>query len=173
MSGLRGKVVIVDFWTYSCINCQRTLPHVEAWYKRYAPYGLESRWRAHAGICVRTRREQREGAVQVTRVKYPVAIDDDYGTWHAYHNNYWPAEYLIDATGIVRHVDYGEGSYSLTETAHSNASPRANPGIKLPPPTSVPKSHADGGDQSRELRWLRLRTDLLGFIDRTALERRH
>jgi cytochrome c biogenesis protein CcdA/thiol-disulfide isomerase/thioredoxin len=138
IAGLRGKVVIVDFWTYSCINCQRTLPHVEAWYKRYAPYGLVI-------VGVHTPEFAFEHVVSNVKaqakslgVKYPVAIDDAYGTWHAYHNNYWPAEYLVDATGIVRHVDYGEGSYSLTESLIRKLLLDANPGIKLPPPTTVP-----------------------------------
>jgi cytochrome c biogenesis protein CcdA/thiol-disulfide isomerase/thioredoxin len=138
MSSLRGKVVIVDFWTYSCINCQRTLPHVEAWYKRYAPYGLEI-------VGVHTPEFAFEHVVSNVKaqskslgVKYPIAIDDDYGTWTAYHNNYWPAEYLIDASGVVRHVDYGEGNYSLTEKLIRTLLLEANPGIKLPPPTSVP-----------------------------------
>jgi cytochrome c biogenesis protein CcdA/thiol-disulfide isomerase/thioredoxin len=138
MSGLRGKVVIVDFWTYSCINCRRSLPHVEAWYQRYAPYGLEI-------VGVHTPEFAFEHVVSNVKaqskslgVKYPVAVDDDYGTWHAYHNNYWPAEYLIDASGVVRHVDYGEGSYSLTESLIRKLLIQANPGIKLPPPTSVP-----------------------------------
>ena len=138
IAGLRGKVVIIDFWTYSCINCQRTLPHVEAWYKRYAPYGLEI-------VGVHTPEFAFEHVVSNVKaqsktlgVKYPIAVDDDYGTWHAYHNNYWPAEYLIDATGVVRHVDYGEGSYSLTESLIRKLLLQANPGIKLPPPTTVP-----------------------------------
>jgi len=138
MKGLRGKVVIVDFWTYSCINCQRSLPHVEAWYKRYAAYGLEI-------VGVHTPEFAFEHVVsnvktqaQALGVKYPIAVDNDYGTWNAYDNEYWPAEYLIDAQGVVRHVDFGEGNYALTETLIRKLLVAAHPGLKLPPPTSVP-----------------------------------
>jgi cytochrome c biogenesis protein CcdA/thiol-disulfide isomerase/thioredoxin len=138
MKGLRGKVVIVDFWTYSCINCQRSLPHVEAWYKRYAPYGLEI-------VGVHTPEFAFEHVVSNIKaqaktlgVKYPIAVDNNYGTWNAYDNEYWPAEYLIDAQGVVRHVDFGEGNYALTESLIRQLLVAARPGLKLPPPTSVP-----------------------------------
>jgi cytochrome c biogenesis protein CcdA/thiol-disulfide isomerase/thioredoxin len=137
MKGLRGKVVIVDFWTYSCINCQRSLPHVEAWYKRYAPYGLEI-------VGVHTPEFAFEHVVsnvkaqaKVLGVKYPIAVDNNYGTWNAYDNEYWPAEYLIDAQGVVRHVDFGEGNYALTETLIRKLLVAGHPGLKLPPTTSV------------------------------------
>jgi len=137
MKGLRGKVVIVDFWTYSCINCQRSLPHVEAWYKRYAPYGLEI-------VGVHTPEFAFEHVVSNVKaqamtlgVKYPIAVDNNYGTWNAYDNEYWPAEYLIDAQGVVRHVDFGEGNYALTETLIRKLLVAGHPGLKLPPPTSV------------------------------------
>jgi cytochrome c biogenesis protein CcdA/thiol-disulfide isomerase/thioredoxin len=138
MKGLRGKVVIVDFWTYSCINCQRSLPHVEAWYKRYAPYGLEI-------VGVQTPEFAFEHVIsnviaqaKTLGVKYPIAVDNNYGTWNAYDNEYWPAEYLIDAKGVVRHVDFGEGNYGLTESLIRQLLVAAHPGLKLPPPTSVP-----------------------------------
>jgi cytochrome c biogenesis protein CcdA/thiol-disulfide isomerase/thioredoxin len=137
IGGLRGKVVIVDFWTYSCINCQRSLPHVEAWYKRYEPYGL-------VVVGVHTPEFAFEHIVSNVKseskslgVKYPVAVDDNYGTWNAYSNEYWPAEYLIDAAGVVRHVDFGEGNYTLTESLIRKLLVDANPDVKLPPPTSV------------------------------------
>ena len=138
LKGLRGKVVLVDFWTYSCINCQRSLPHVEAWYQRYAPYGLEI-------VGVHTPEFAFEHVVSNVRaqaktlgVKYPIAVDNNYGTWNAYDNEYWPAEYLVDAKGVVRHVDFGEGNYSLTESLIRQLLVAAHPGLKLPPPTSVP-----------------------------------
>jgi cytochrome c biogenesis protein CcdA/thiol-disulfide isomerase/thioredoxin len=114
---LHGKVVLVDFWTYSCINCLRTLPYLEAWYRTYAKDGFvivgvhtpEFAFE-HEVSNVRT-------AIKEYGVKYPVAIDDDYGTWNAYGNEYWPAEYLIDANGHVREAKFGEGDYSKTENA--------------------------------------------------------
>jgi cytochrome c biogenesis protein CcdA/thiol-disulfide isomerase/thioredoxin len=138
MKALRGKVVLVDFWTYSCINCQRSLPHVEAWYQRYGAYGLEI-------VGVHTPEFAFEHVVSNVKaqaktlgVKYPIAVDDNYATWNAYSNEYWPADYLIDAKGVVRHVEFGEGNYSLTESLIRRLLVAADPSVKLPPPTSVP-----------------------------------
>ncbi len=138
MKGLRGKVVLVDFWTYSCINCQRTLPHVEAWYNRYKDDGL-------VVVGVHTPEFGFEHVVSNVRaqskslgVDYPVAVDDNYGTWNAYNNEYWPADYLIDANGVVRHDEFGEGDYSLTENLIRQLLVAAHPGLKLPPRTSEP-----------------------------------
>ena len=108
--------MLVDFWTYSCINCLRTLPHLKAWDARYRKDGLvivgvhtpEFAFE-HVPSNVRT-------AVKNLGVRYPVALDNKYGTWTAYHNEYWPAEYLIDRTGRVRHTHFGEGQYSQTES---------------------------------------------------------
>jgi thiol-disulfide isomerase/thioredoxin len=138
IAGLKGRVVLVDFWTYSCINCQRSLPHVEAWNAAYARDGLTV-------VGVHTPEFAFEHVVSNVRqsaaqlgVHYPVAIDDNYGTWNAYQNNYWPAEYLIDASGHVRHVDFGEGEYSQTETFIRQLLVAAHPTVSLPPRTDVP-----------------------------------
>jgi cytochrome c biogenesis protein CcdA/thiol-disulfide isomerase/thioredoxin len=138
MAGLRGKVVLVDFWTYSCINCQRTLPHVEAWYSRYAKDGF-------VVVGVHTPEFAFEHVVSnviaqsaALGVHYPVAVDDNYATWNAYDNEYWPADYLIDAQGNVRHVAFGEGDYSTTEKLIRTLLADAHPGLALPPPTNVP-----------------------------------
>jgi cytochrome c biogenesis protein CcdA/thiol-disulfide isomerase/thioredoxin len=115
MDALRGKVVLVDFWTYSCINCLRTLPYIEKWDERYRSKGLVI-------VGVHTPEFQFEhdlgnvrAAVKRLGVRYPVALDNDYGTWDAYGNKYWPADYLIDQTGRVRHIHFGEGDYDETE----------------------------------------------------------
>ena len=138
IAGLRGRVVLLDFWTYSCINCQRTLPHVEAWNRAYSDHGLTV-------IGVHTPEFAFEhvpsnvvAAARQLGVHYPVAIDDDYATWDAYENAYWPAEYLIDATGHLRHVDFGEGSYSVTEALIRQLLVAADPAGHLPPPTDIP-----------------------------------
>jgi cytochrome c biogenesis protein CcdA/thiol-disulfide isomerase/thioredoxin len=138
LNGLRGKVVLVDFWTYSCINCERTLPHVEAWYNRYKNDGL-------VVVGVHTPEFAFEHVVSNVKaeskalgVDYPVAVDDNYGTWDAYNNEYWPADYLIDANGVVRHDEFGEGNYSLTESLIRKLLVDAHPGLKLPPRTNVP-----------------------------------
>jgi cytochrome c biogenesis protein CcdA/thiol-disulfide isomerase/thioredoxin len=114
---LRGKVVLVDFWTYSCINCLRTLPYLESWYRTYAKDGFVI-------VGVHTPEFAFEHDVSNVRqatheygVRYPVAIDNAYGTWNAYGNQYWPAEYLLDARGHVREAKFGEGEYSKTEDA--------------------------------------------------------
>jgi thiol-disulfide isomerase/thioredoxin len=144
VSALRGKVVLVDFWTYSCINCQRTLPHVEAWYSRYARDGF-------VVVGVHTPEFAFEHVVSNVRaqaaafgVRYPVAVDDNYGTWTAYSNEYWPADYLIDAHGDVRHVHFGEGDYANTELLIRQLLHAARPGTPLPPPTSVPDKTPTG-----------------------------
>jgi thiol-disulfide isomerase/thioredoxin len=117
LSGLRGHVVLVDFWTYTCINCIRTLPFLKGLYATYHRYGLEI-------VGVETPEftfEQDAGnvqqAVQSDGIRYPVAQDNRYGTWNAYQNQYWPAEYLIDAQGKVRHTQFGEGEYKQSEAA--------------------------------------------------------
>jgi cytochrome c biogenesis protein CcdA/thiol-disulfide isomerase/thioredoxin len=137
IAGLRGRVVLVDFWTYSCINCQRSLPHVEAWSRTYGADGLTV-------IGVHTPEFAFEHVVSnVTqaarqlRVSYPVAVDNNYATWNAYENEYWPAEYLIDATGHVRHVDFGEGQYDQTETFIRQLLVAAHPTVVLPKRTDV------------------------------------
>jgi thiol-disulfide isomerase/thioredoxin len=129
---------VVDFWTYTCINCQRALPHVEAWYSRYAKDGL-------VVVGVETPEFAFEHVVSNVAaaagqlgVHYPIAVDDDYGTWNAYNNEYWPADYLIDARGDVRHVSFGEGAYGQTEGFIRQLLMQAHPGVALPPPTSVP-----------------------------------
>jgi cytochrome c biogenesis protein CcdA/thiol-disulfide isomerase/thioredoxin len=141
---LRGKVVLVDFWTYSCINCQRTLPHVEAWYKRYAKYGLVVVGVSTPEFAFEHVVSNVKTAAAQLGVHYPVAIDDNYGTWDAYDNEYWPAEYLVDSTGVVRHVHFGEGEYPVTEGLIRQLLMAAHPGIKLPPPTSVPDKTPTG-----------------------------
>src|SRR5262249_6100242 len=112
---LSGKVVLVDFWTYTCINWLRTLPYVRAWAGRYAPHGLvvigvhtpEFEFEHDAGNVRR--------AVKDMRVSYPVAIDNDYAGWSAFDNHYWPALYFVDAQGHIRHHQFGEGEDERSE----------------------------------------------------------
>jgi cytochrome c biogenesis protein CcdA/thiol-disulfide isomerase/thioredoxin len=137
LKGLSGHVVLVDFWTYSCINCQRSLPHVEAWYKRYHKYGLDVVGVQAPEFAFEHVISNVKSAAKNLGVYYPIAVDNNLATWSAYNNEYWPAEYLIDAKGVVRHVDYGEGNYNVTETLIRSLLTTANPSQKLPPPTSV------------------------------------
>ena len=117
LASLRGKVVLVDFWTYSCINCLRTLPHLEAWYAAYHRDGFEIIGVHTPEFAFEHVASNVGAAVKRLGIKYPVVQDNDYATWDAYSNEYWPAEYLIDREGHLRHLDFGEGSYAQTEAA--------------------------------------------------------
>jgi len=137
IKSLRGKVVLVDFWTYSCINCQRALPHVEAWYNRYKSDGLVVVGVSTPEFGFEHVVSNVKAAAKSLGVDYPVDVDDKYGTWDAYNNEYWPADYLVDAKGVVRHVEFGEGDYGLNERLIRTLLKAAHPGITLPPPTNV------------------------------------
>jgi cytochrome c biogenesis protein CcdA/thiol-disulfide isomerase/thioredoxin len=115
MAGLRGKVVLIDFWTYSCVNCLRTLPHLKAWYAIYAPKGLVIVGVHSPEFAFEHVPSNVRSAVRRLGVRYPVALDNDFGTWDVYGNQYWPAEYLIDKQGHIRHTHFGEGEYDTTE----------------------------------------------------------
>jgi cytochrome c biogenesis protein CcdA/thiol-disulfide isomerase/thioredoxin len=117
LAALRGRVVLIDFWTYTCINCIRTLPYLKAWDARYRKAGLtivgvhspEFSFEKDAGNV--------RNAIRSFGIRYPVVQDNDLATWQAWGNQYWPAEYLIDAKGRVRHVHFGEGEYAQSEAA--------------------------------------------------------
>ncbi len=115
LADLRGKVVLVDFWTYSCINCLRTLPHVEAWDRLYRKAGLVIVGVHTPEFAFEAVPSNVRGAVKRLGVRYPVALDPHYGTWDAWGNQYWPAKYLIDRRGHVRYAHFGEGDYDTTE----------------------------------------------------------
>lgn len=117
LEALRGRVVLVDFWTYTCINCLRTLPYLEAWDKRYRPEGLRIVGVHSPEFPFEKNAENVASAIEREGIRYPVAQDNDMATWDAWGNQYWPAEYLIDAKGQVRHVHFGEGEYDKTEAA--------------------------------------------------------
>jgi cytochrome c biogenesis protein CcdA/thiol-disulfide isomerase/thioredoxin len=112
---LHGKVVLVDFWTYSCINCLRTLPHLKAWYAAYHKRGLEIVGVHTPEFAFEHVPSNVRKAVRDLGVRYPVAIDNSAATWKAYHNSAWPTEYLIDRSGRIREVSEGEGRYDDTE----------------------------------------------------------
>lgn len=117
MSGLRGKVVLVDFWTYSCINCLRTLPYVTKWHERYKDQGLVVIGVHTPEFAFERRTTNVQTAMKRFGIRYPVAQDNQYATWKAYENRYWPAAYLIDRTGRIVLKHFGEGHYDEMESA--------------------------------------------------------
>ncbi len=117
LQALHGKVVLVDFWTYSCINCVRTLPHLTTWYERYKNDGLVIVGVHTPEFAFERETENVQNAIKQFNIMYPVAQDNDYKTWSNYQNHYWPAEYLIDANGHIRRTHFGEGSYDYMEEA--------------------------------------------------------
>jgi cytochrome c biogenesis protein CcdA/thiol-disulfide isomerase/thioredoxin len=136
-ASLKGKVVLIDFWAYSCINCQRAIAHVEAWYARYKSDGLvvigvhtpEYAFEHVAGNVA-------AGAKRLG-ITYPVALDNDYTTWDNFSNQSWPADYLVDSTGVVRYASIGEGEYSKAEGFIRQLLSAAKPGVVLPAATEV------------------------------------
>ena len=114
--GLRGKVVLVDFWTYSCINCLRTLPHLKAWDHAYRRAGLAIVGIHSPEFAFERVPDNVRSAVRRLGLRYPVGLDNDFATWRAYRNDYWPSKYLIDRSGRIRYEHYGEGAYGETES---------------------------------------------------------
>jgi cytochrome c biogenesis protein CcdA/thiol-disulfide isomerase/thioredoxin len=117
LASLRGHVVLVDFWTYTCINCIRTLPFLKGLYATYHRYGLEIVGVETPEFTFEQEAGNVEQAIHSDGLRYPVVQDNRYGTWNAYQNQYWPAEYLIGAHGQVRHTQFGEGDYKQDEAA--------------------------------------------------------
>ena len=115
IKSLKGKVVLIDFWTYSCINCIHTLPHVEGWYKKYQAQGLVVLGIHAPEFSFEHVPANVTKAVKDRGITYPVGLDNDFATWHAYDNQYWPAEYFIDRDGKLRHYHFGEGEYDQSE----------------------------------------------------------
>lgn len=115
MSSLKGKVVLVDFWTYTCINCIRTLPALTSWHTKYKDKGLVIVGIHTPEFAFERSKENVEEAIRMYGIAYPVLQDNTYENWNAYGNRYWPAKYLIDATGRIRYTHFGEGAYVETE----------------------------------------------------------
>ena len=126
-------MVLVDFWTYSCVNCIRTLPYLKQWYARYHRDGLVIVGVHTPEFAFEHVIGNVEQAVSEHGIRYPVAVDDGYGTWNAWANQYWPADYLIDRNGDVRDAHFGEGGYGQTEARHPHAAGRAGHGGAVAP----------------------------------------
>jgi cytochrome c biogenesis protein CcdA/thiol-disulfide isomerase/thioredoxin len=136
LAGLRGHVVLVDFWTYTCINCIRTLPFLKGLYATYHKDGLEVVGVETPEFTFEQVASNVQQAINSDGLRYPVVQDNRYGTWNAYQNQYWPAEYLIDSTGEVRHTQFGEGDYKQDEAAVRELLYEAG-ARNLPPPMSA------------------------------------
>ncbi|MFB6829708.1 cytochrome c biogenesis protein DipZ [Streptomyces hydrogenans] len=138
LADLRGRVVLIDFWTYSCINCRRSIPHIKDWDRAYRDKGLTvigvhspefAFEKSAANVADQTRK---------LGITYPVALDNELDTWDNYRNRFWPAKYLIDADGTVRYFGFGEGRYAQTESLVRDLLRQADPAVVLPPPTDQP-----------------------------------
>ena len=117
LAGARGedRVVLLEFWTYCCYNCQNVQPHMNAWHERYVDDGLLVVGVHTPEFGFEKEYANVEAAVEEAGIEYPVVLDNDQATWDAYDNRYWPARYLIDADGFIRHEHFGEGAYEETE----------------------------------------------------------
>lgn len=135
LKSVRRKVVLVDFWAYSCINCQRAIPHVVDWYGKYKDLGLEVVGVHSPEYAFEKIAGNVASGAEDLGITYPVALDNNLSTWTNYRNRYWPAEYLIDANGTVRHIKFGEGGYDVTENLIRELLVDANPDVQLPPPS--------------------------------------
>lgn len=115
LSDLRGKVVIIDFWTYSCINCQRTIPYLKSWHEKYSSKGLVILGVHSPEFEFEKSEKNVKEAIEDFGIPYPVVQDNDFATWRAYNNRYWPAKYFIDKEGYIRYSHFGEGAYDESE----------------------------------------------------------
>lgn len=147
---LRGKVVLIDFWAYSCINCQRSIPHVVAWDETYQDAGLEVIGIHSPEYAFEKDAGNVADGAKNFGIDYPVALDNNLSTWTAYRNRYWPAHYLIDASGTVRHISFGEGNYAATEKMIRELLQDADPGVTLPQTTDVEDDTPDVGSTTPE-----------------------
>lgn len=132
MNELRGRVVLIDFWDYTCVNCLRTLPYVRGWHERYADRGLTVVG-VHAPEFSFAREEGNvRRAVERLGIAYPVVVDNDFALWQAYANRFWPAKYLVDRDGYLRFYHHGEGAYDEVERAIQSLLRDADASVELP-----------------------------------------
>ncbi|MCA1368566.1 cytochrome c biogenesis protein DipZ [Bradyrhizobium sp. BRP14] len=159
---LRGKVVLVDFWTYSCINCIRTIPYVRAWAEKYRDQGLVVIGVHAPEFAFEKRIDNVKRAIRDFEIGYPVAIDNDFAIWRAFGNSYWPAHYFIDAEGRIRHHHFGEGDYDTSERviqellAEAAGSRRADGGVVRP--------NAKGAEAAPDFANLQSGEDYVGYM---------
>ncbi|HKP08354.1 MAG TPA: cytochrome c biogenesis protein CcdA [Microbacterium sp.] len=150
LNDLAGEVVLIDFWAYSCINCQRSIPHVVAWDAAYRDAGLRVIGVHSPEYAFEKDAANVAAGARDFGITYPVALDNSLSTWTNYRNRYWPAHYLIDAEGTVRHIAFGEGNYAATEKLIRELLEDADPEVALPDPTEVADETPDAGTRTRE-----------------------
>jgi thiol-disulfide isomerase/thioredoxin len=127
LADLRGKVVLLEMWTFDCINCQHVMPSLKDWYEKYTGQGLVMIGNHFPEFAHEANLDNLKQAIERFEIPYAVAQDNDGTTWSAYHNNYWPALYLIDKNGKIRYVHVGEGAYEETEKAITSLLAEAYP----------------------------------------------
>jgi thiol-disulfide isomerase/thioredoxin len=151
LAQLRGKVVLVDFWTYTCINCQRTFPVLRSWWDRYRDQGLVILGVHSPEFDFERDPTNVAQAVKRYQVTWPVVLDPDMATWNAYSNRYWPADYLIDREGRVASVHYGEGDYLETEQAIRALLAEGNHPLTPPEPNTTEPPSQSRQDETPEI----------------------
>ena len=134
IEGLRGKVVLIDFWDYTCVNCIHTLPYVTEWHRRYSPHGLVVVGVHAPEFTFAKELDGVKRAVEAFGLEYPVVMDNGYSIWQAYANRYWPAKYLVDGQGYIRFYHFGEGAYEETERTIQTLLRELQPDLELPEP---------------------------------------
>ncbi|MFC4224085.1 cytochrome c biogenesis protein DipZ [Lysinibacter cavernae] len=147
---LKGQVVLIDFWAYSCINCLRSIPHVASWSDTYKDAGLTVVGIHSPEYAFEKEVGNVKASMEKQGITYPVGLDNNLSTWTNYRNRYWPAHYLIDAEGTVRHIKFGEGGYQTTEKLIRELLTDANPEVKLPAATEVADQTPTNGSTTQE-----------------------
>ncbi|MEV6357886.1 cytochrome c biogenesis protein DipZ [Streptomyces hydrogenans] len=145
LTSLRGRVVLIDFWTYSCINCQRSIPHIKDWDRAYRDKGLSVIGVHSPEFAFEKSAKNVADQTRKLGITYPVALDNKLDTWDNYRNRFWPAKYLIDANGTVRYFTFGEGRYAQTENLIRDLLRQADPTVVLPPPTDQAEDQLTAG----------------------------
>ena len=158
---LRGKVVVVDFWTYSCINCLRSLPYIQAWYGKYKDSGLVVLGVHTPEFPFEKDEANVRQAVRELGIVYPVAMDNDYRIWRGFHNRFWPAHYFIDATGRIRYHHFGEGDYDQSEAWIRSLLEERN---HQPAPNLATKIAATGPEAASDLQAVQSLETYIGYI---------
>ncbi|EPE97385.1 cytochrome c biogenesis protein DipZ [Rhizobium grahamii] len=159
---LRGKVVLVDFWTYSCINCIRTIPYVRAWAEKYRDQGLVVIGVHSPEFAFEKRIDNVRQAIDKFQIGYPVAIDNNFKIWRSFANNYWPAHYFIDAKGQIRHTQFGEGDYEQSEQVIQDLLAEAAGSKKADAATVAPD--AKGAEAAPDLARLQSGESYIGYL---------